>query len=176
MSLPYRQPHLPPILPVVPPPYLPMFEGTYQFHTEHAPNVESHVVKSGHESPTPGFGPTGHSGGDSVNGSHMPHPQGSNNTYAGNFSNKRPELQGPGLYVNPTWHRPWGYGPRENINVPRSIGPRAFIRPMPQVFGPAPGFVGRPGFHGKRGNQLYCSIHFFSILFLCCFFLLVLSL
>ncbi|RVW30367.1 La-related protein 1A [Vitis vinifera] len=87
-------------------------------------------------------------GGDSMNGSHMPHPQGYNNPYAGNFANRRPDLQGPGLYVNPTWHRPWGIGPRENVNMPRSVGPRAFIRPLPPVFGPAPGFIGRPGVHG----------------------------
>lgn len=148
VSLPYRQPHLPPVLPVVPPPYLPMLEGAHQFYTEHVPTAESPVVKSGRESPTRGFGPTGQGGGDSMNGSHMPHPQGYNNPYAGNFANRRPDLQGPGLYVNPTWHRPWGIGPRENVNMPRSVGPRAFIRPLPPVFGPAPGFIGRPGVHG----------------------------
>lgn len=172
VSLPYRQPHLPPVLPVVPPPYLPMLEGAHQFYTEHVPTAESPVVKSGRESPTRGFGPTGQGGGDSMNGSHMPHPQGYNNPYAGNFANRRPDLQGPGLYVNPTWHRPWGIGPRENVNMPRSVGPRAFIRPLPPVFGPAPGFIGRPGVHGKSGDQLYCSIHFVLFnLFLCCFIL-----
>ncbi|RVW80802.1 La-related protein 1B [Vitis vinifera] len=105
-------------LPVVPPPYLPMLEGAHQFYTEHVPTAESPVVKSGRESPTRGFGPTGQGGGDSMNGSHMPHPQ------------------------DTTIHI-W-----ENVNMPRSVGPRAFIRPLPPVFGPAPGFIGRPGVHG----------------------------
>ena len=164
VSFPYRQQHLPPALPVVPPSYLPMLEGAHQFYTEHVPTAESHVVKSksGHESPIPGFAPTVHSGRDGIDGSHMPHLHGYDNPY-GNFASRRPELQGPGFYVNPTWHRPWGVGPRENINMPPSTGPRAFVRPFPPVFGPAPSFIGRPGVHGKNGYQMYYSFHFWLI-------------
>lgn len=158
VSLPYRQLHLPPVVPVVPPPYFPMLEGSHQFYTELVPTAESPVVKSGHESPNPGFGPSVHSARDGMNGGHIPHPQGYINLYAGNFAGRRPDPQVPSLYVNPTWHRPWGVGPRENINMPRSSSPRAFMRPSPPVFGPAPGFIARPGVHGKSGDNIFQSI------------------
>ncbi|KAK3015515.1 hypothetical protein RJ639_005763 [Escallonia herrerae] len=132
--LPYHQQAIPPAFhTMVPLPQFPVPGYAYQPGLRPFPSIETHLVKSGGEIPTPAFVPP-------VNGSVQPPPRGDPSTYA-NFSNRGPKIPEPGGHLNLAWHSQ------------QSIRPRTFIRPP--FFAPSPGFIGGPAFPGPPGSIYY---------------------
>nr|DAD43170.1 TPA_asm: hypothetical protein HUJ06_001400 [Nelumbo nucifera] len=75
-------------------------------------------------------------------------PRGDLNAYAGNFGNRRHNMQEHGGRFAHTWRHQRAFNPRDNIHMQQNLGPRAFVRPPPPFFAPAPGFINGPGFAG----------------------------
>eukprot|EP00268_Persea_americana_P011018 TRINITY_DN14546_c0_g1_i3.p1 TRINITY_DN14546_c0_g1~~TRINITY_DN14546_c0_g1_i3.p1 ORF type:complete len:967 (+),score=186.90 TRINITY_DN14546_c0_g1_i3:325-3225(+) len=146
VPLPYHQPPMPPVFrPVVPAPHLPAHEYTYRQPCPPLfPNAELHVVKSTCETPMPVFIQPGQRGGVDANRSFHPPPRGDPNAYGGNFVTRRRNMQDIGGRFNPRWRHQPSFNPRDNIVQQ----PRAFVRPAPPFFGPAPGFINGPAFPG----------------------------
>lgn len=151
VPLPYHQPPMPPVFrPIVPASRLPVHEYTYHHQTcpPLFPNAEPHVVKSACETPMPAFIQPGQRGGVDGNRSFQPPPRGDPNAYGGNFVSSRRNIQDTGGRLNPRWRHQPLFNPRDSIMQQ----PRAFVRPAPQFFGPAPGFINGPGFPGNISN------------------------
>ncbi|OVA13773.1 Protein of unknown function DM15 [Macleaya cordata] len=148
VPLPYHQPPMPHVFrAVVPTPHIPVPDYAYQPRPVPFPNLEPPMVKSGCEPPMQALVPPGHGGGVDANRGFQPPPQGGPNAYAGNFANRRHNVQEPGGRFNHTLRHQRPFNSRENINMQRSFGPRPFVRPTP-FFGPAPGFINGPSFPG----------------------------
>lgn len=112
--------------------------------------TEPHIVKSG-EPPMPAFIPTGQIGGIDGNRNFQLPPRGDLSGWrpnAGHHGNRPHNGHETGPHFSQTWRHQRTYGPRDGMNMPHGIGPGAFIRPIPQMFGPAPGYINRPGFPG----------------------------
>lgn len=141
---------MPPVFrPVVPAPHLPAHEYTYRQPCPPLfPNAELHVVKSTCETPMPVFIQPGQRGGVDANRSFHPPPRGDPNAYGGNFVTRRRNMQDIGGRFNPRWRHQPSFNPRDNIVQQ----PRAFVRPAPPFFGPAPGFINGPAFPGNISN------------------------
>jgi len=137
------------LYPPVPPPPLMVHEYGYQACPAPFP-TEPHIVKSG-EPPMPPFIPTGQLGGIDGHRNFQPPPRGDLSTWrpnTGHHSNRPHNGYEAGPHFNQTWRQQRTFGPRDNMNVPHGMGPGNFIRPIPQLFGPAPGYINRPGFPG----------------------------
>ncbi|XP_074571311.1 la-related protein 1A-like [Curcuma longa] len=138
----YQQPGQPMLYPVLQPPTLMVPDYAYQSHHAPFPNVQPHIVNSG-EPHMLGLVPTSQPGGNDGNRNFKPLQRDPNNwhpnvPYGGRPYNVREPPQ--------MWRRP--FGPRDSIDMPHGIGPRTFIRPVPQFLGHAPGFISGPGFPG----------------------------
>lgn len=145
--LPYHQPALPPVFnSMVPGPHIPIPGYAYQPNPGLFPGIETHIVKSGSESPMQTFVPP-------VNGSSQPQPRGDPNSFVANFPSRRSSGQEPVGHFNPAWPNQRPFGSKDNSPMQQSIGPRAFIRPP--FFGPVPGFIGGPTFPGPPGSIYY---------------------
>uniref|UniRef100_A0A5B7AK57 Putative la-related protein 1A n=1 Tax=Davidia involucrata TaxID=16924 RepID=A0A5B7AK57_DAVIN len=154
VPLPYHQPSIPPVFhTMIPAAHIPVPGYAYQPCLRPFPSVETQLVKSGCEIPMQAFVPPVN-GIDASRSVPTP-PRGDPNAYIVNFSNGRPNVQEPGGHFNPAWYNQRPFGPRDNIHVQQSIGPRAIIRPP--FFGPAPGFIGGPSFPGGPGSIYYLS-------------------
>ncbi|XP_073111183.1 la-related protein 1A isoform X3 [Elaeis guineensis] len=157
VPLPYhQQPGQPMLYPIVPAPPLMVHEYAYQPCPAPFPNGERHIAKSGCETPLPAFTPAGHAGGNDGSRNFHPPPRGDPNAWrpnARNFGSRPNNGHEPGNHFNQTWHNQ--RNPRDNINMPRGIGHRTFIRPVPQFFGLAPGFVSGPGYPGPAPPMYY---------------------
>ncbi|XP_043691969.1 la-related protein 1A-like [Telopea speciosissima] len=146
VPLPYHQPSMPPVFhTVLPAPHIPVHEYAYPPCPGPFPSIEPHIIKSGCEPPMQPFVPSGPGGAVDANRSFHPPPRGDPSAYAGNYGNRRKNMQEPGGHLNHTWRHQRAFSPRDNINMQPTIGPRAFIRPPPPFF-PAPGFINVPGF------------------------------
>ncbi|XP_038986931.1 la-related protein 1A-like isoform X2 [Phoenix dactylifera] len=157
VPLPYhQQPGQPMLYPIVPPPPLVVHEYAYQSCPAPFPNGEPHIAKPGCETPLPAFTPAGHAGGNDGSRNFHPPPRGDPNAWrpsASNFGSRPNNGHEPGSHFNQTWHNQ--RNPREKINMPRGIGPRTFIRPVPQFFGLAPGFISGPRYPGPAPPMYY---------------------
>ncbi|KAK7817698.1 la-related protein 1a [Quercus suber] len=138
IPLPYHQPPMPPVFHTMVPP--PNIGYAYRPGPGRFPTVETHLVKSGCETPPQALVPPGH--GVDASRNVQPPP----NTYVVNFSNRRPSMQEPGGHFNHAWHHQRALNPRDNIPMQQGIGPRAFGGPP--FFGPAPGFMVGSSFYG----------------------------
>lgn len=166
VPLPYHQPSIPPVFhAMVPPPHIAVPGYAYPPCPGPFPSVETHLVKSGCETPPQALVPPGH--GIEASRNVQPPPRVDPNAYVVNFSNnRRPNMQEPGGHFNYAWHHQRAFNPRDNIPVQQGVGPRAF-RGLP-FFGPAPGFMVGPGFPGNyliplQGAFIYKS-KFYRIL------------
>ncbi|XP_073104324.1 la-related protein 1A isoform X2 [Elaeis guineensis] len=161
VPLPYhQQPGQPVLYPVLPPPPLMVPQYAYQPRPAPYPNGEPHIVKSGCETPLPAFVPTGHAGGNDGNKNFHPPTRGDPNAWrpnASNFGSRPANGHEHGSHFNQTWRNQRPLNPRDNMNMPHGIGPRAFIRPVPQFCGPAPGFINGPGYPGPAPPMYYVS-------------------
>lgn len=153
VPLPYPQhPGQAMLYPAVPPPPM-VNEYGYQACPGPYPS-EPHTVKSG-EPPVPAFISTGQLGGIDGNRNFQPPLRGDTSSWRPSASHhgSRPHSgHEAGPHFNPTWHHQRTFGPRDNMNMPHGIGPGTFIRPFSQIFGPAPGYISRPGFPGILTN------------------------
>ncbi|XP_068662143.1 la-related protein 1A-like [Aristolochia californica] len=146
----YPQPAMPPVYhAVVPPPAVPLPDYAYQPYPPPFPSGEPHMIK--HECEP--FIPSGQGGCVDANRSFQPPPRGDPNAFGGNFPSRRYNVHEPGVRFNPTWRHQRGFNPRENINMQPNLGPRPFVRPPPQFFAPASGFINGSPFPGPP--QLY---------------------
>lgn len=150
LPLPYpQQPGQPLLYTAVPPP--PHMVSEYGYQAGPAPfHPEPHILKSG-EPPMPAFIPTGQAGGIDGNRSFQPPPRGDLNTWRPNTSHHGNRPHGgheAGSHFNQPWRHQRPFSPRDNMNMPHGMAPGPYIRPFPQFFGPAPGFISRPGFPG----------------------------
>ncbi|XP_015873343.2 la-related protein 1A [Ziziphus jujuba] len=138
IPLPYQQPSMPPVFhAMVPPPHLAVPGYPYQPFPGPIPSVETHLTKTGSETPGQAFAPPV-----------QPPARGDPNSYVVNFPTRRPNMQEPGHHWNHAWHHQRAFNPRDNVPMQQGVGPRPFIRP--QFYGPAPGFmVGGPSFPGS---------------------------
>lgn len=138
VPIPYQQPPLPPVFhTVVPAPHIPVRDFAYR--PGPFSNMEPRMVKSASEAPIQAFVSPIHDN----NRGFQPPPRGDPNAYANNIGNRRFDGQEPGGRFSQTWRPPRGINPAENVNMPR-----AFVRPPPPFFGPAPGFISGPSFPG----------------------------
>ncbi|KAK9999855.1 hypothetical protein SO802_019458 [Lithocarpus litseifolius] len=138
IPLPYHQPPMPPVFhTMVPPPHI---GYAYPPGPGRFPTVETHLVKSGCETPPQALVPPGH--GIDASRNAQPPP----NAYVVNFSNRRPSMQETGGRFNHAWHHQRALNPRDNMPMQQGIGPRAFGGPP--FFGPAPGFMVGSSFYG----------------------------
>lgn len=145
VPMPYHQPPMPPVFPaVLSAPPLPVHEYAYQPCPPPFPSGEPHMVKSAAETPMPGFIPPAQRGGIDANRNFQHPPRGDPNAYSGNFVNRRYNMQEPGGRFNHAWRHQRAFHPRDNIIQQ----PRAFVRPPPPFFNPAPRFINGPGFPG----------------------------
>uniref|UniRef100_A0A2N9GQG7 HTH La-type RNA-binding domain-containing protein n=1 Tax=Fagus sylvatica TaxID=28930 RepID=A0A2N9GQG7_FAGSY len=144
VPLPYHQPSIPPVFhTMVPPPHIAVPGYAYPPGPGRFPTVETHLVKSGCETPPQAL-PPGH--GVDASRNVQPPPRVDPNAYVVNFSNRRPNMQEPGGHLNHPWHHQRAFSPRDNIPMQQGIGPRAFGGPP--FFGPAPGFMVGSSFYG----------------------------
>lgn len=123
---------------VVPAPHIPVRDFAYR--PGPFSNLEPRMVKSASEAPIQAFVAPIHDN----NRGFQPPPRGDPNAYANNIGNRRFDGQEPGGRFSQTWRPPRGINPAENVNMPR-----AFVRPPPPFFGPAPGFISGPSFPGN---------------------------
>ncbi|XP_058079783.1 la-related protein 1A isoform X2 [Magnolia sinica] len=150
IPLPYHQPPMAPVFhPLIPAPRLPVHEYAYRPYPRPFPNPEPHMVKSGCDTHMQPFIPPGQGGGLDANRSFHPlaPPRGDP---SGNFASRQYNVQEPGTHFNHAW-RHGAFNPRDDFNMQQ---PRAFVRPPPAFFGPAPGFINGPGFPGP--TPMYC--------------------
>ncbi|KAJ6846010.1 la-related protein 1A isoform X1 [Iris pallida] len=158
-TLSYRQqPGQPLLYPAGQPPHM-VHEYGYQAFPPPFPN-EPHIVKAGCETPIHAFAPSSQAGGVDGNRNFQPPPRGDLSAWhpnTSNYANGPHNNHEPGRHFNPTWRNQRPFGPRENMNIPHGIGPRAYIRPFPQFFGPTPGFINGPGFHGPAPHMYYVA-------------------
>lgn len=161
----YHQP-IPPFLPpIVPGPPLPLHEYGYQPYPPPFPSVEPHMVSSGCGTPMQAFIPPIPPRGVDANRSFPPPPRGDPNVWhnhGGNYS-RRHNAQESARRFNPSWRQQRVFGPRENVNMQQNMGPKTFVRPVQPVFGPAPGYMGGPGFPGNFLTK--CSRFLLSFLY-----------
>ncbi|XP_077241165.1 la-related protein 1A-like isoform X2 [Tasmannia lanceolata] len=149
IPLPYPQPPRPPFFnTVVPTPHPPVHEYAYQPYPRPFPNAEPHMVKYGSDTPVQAFIPSAQVGGIEANRTFQPPLRGGPNAYGGNFANRR-HIQEAGGHFNHTWRQQRPFNPRANIGMQHNIGPRAFVRPPPPFFAPAPGIINGPPFPGR---------------------------
>ncbi|KAK8942779.1 hypothetical protein KSP39_PZI008882 [Platanthera zijinensis] len=138
-------PHMP--YPMVPPPTLIAPEYAYQAFPPHFPS-DHRIIRP--DAPVPAFARNSQVGVIENNRNFQPPPR-------GDFSAWRPHPP-KSVYRTNNGHEPIGrfnqgwraqrpFSSRDNINMPQSIGPRTFVRPIPPYFGPS-GFIGGPGYHG----------------------------
>ncbi|XP_039128157.1 LOW QUALITY PROTEIN: la-related protein 1A-like [Dioscorea cayenensis subsp. rotundata] len=150
---PYNQQQRPPIMySVMPNPPLPVNEYPYQPCPPPFPNADSHV-----KSDMPAFVPNVQAGGIDGGRNFQPSPRGDPNTwrsYPGNYPNRPYNGLEPGGRFNQTWRNQRAFTPRENINIAH-IGPGMFVRPAPQFFCPAPGYMNGPPFPGPAPRMYY---------------------
>eukprot|EP00268_Persea_americana_P063695 TRINITY_DN8292_c0_g1_i1.p1 TRINITY_DN8292_c0_g1~~TRINITY_DN8292_c0_g1_i1.p1 ORF type:complete len:682 (+),score=141.97 TRINITY_DN8292_c0_g1_i1:378-2423(+) len=147
VPLTYQQPLMPPVgHTVIPPHHFPVHEYPYPTYPGPFPNAEPHLVKPGSETSVPPFilPSHGRGGGIDANRAFRP-PQVDPSAYNGNFPNGWHAAQEPGGRFNYAWRHHRAFNPRDNVNMQH---PRAFIRPPPPFFGPAPGFINGPSFPG----------------------------
>lgn len=139
-------PHMP--YPLVPPALITP-EYAYQAFPQHFPS-DHRILRP--DAPVPAFARNGQVGGIEGNRNFQPPPR-------GDFSTWRPHAP-KSVYQPNNGHEPIGrfnqawraqrpFSSRDNINMPQSIGPRTFVRPIPPYFGPS-GFIGGPGYHGTH--------------------------
>lgn len=158
MQLPYGQPPIAPVMhPMVPPPQMIVHGYPYQPIPGPFPSPESHIVKSGCETPVQAFIRP-----PPVMDSSVPPPPQKDPKASPNSPSGRPSLPEPGGPANHTWSHQRTMGPRENIPMQQGIRPRAFVRPPFLV--PAPGLIVGPGYPGS------VSFFFFFFLFFCLIF------
>lgn len=134
VPIPYQQPPIPPVFhTVVPAPHIPVRDFAYR------PGPFPNMVKSAAEAPMQAFVAPLHDN----NRGFQPPPRGDPIAYANNIGNRRYDGQEAGGRFNQTWRPPRGINPADSVNMPR-----AFVRPPPPFFGPAPGFISGPSFPG----------------------------
>ncbi|WOL16363.1 la-related protein 1A isoform X2 [Canna indica] len=135
-----------------------MLVHDYSYMTSRAPfpNGQLHMINSG-EPHMPVFVPPGQSGGNDGNKNFQPPPRGDPNIWhpnAGYFA--RPyNIPAPAKKFNQTWCNQRAFVPRDNINMPQGVGPRSFVRTVPQLLAPAPGFGNGPGFPAPPPYPMY---------------------
>lgn len=159
----HQQPGQPVLYPVLQPSNVMIHD--YAFQTCHPPfpNVRPHIVKAGKqfpnvpphivkgESQVPVFDPASQPVENEGNRNFHPPPQGDPNNWHPNasFGSRPYNIREPLNNFNQAWCNRWPFGPRDNINIAQGLGPRTFIRHVPQVIGPVPGFISGPGFPGN---------------------------
>ncbi|KAM7497010.1 hypothetical protein LguiA_021424 [Lonicera macranthoides] len=145
--LPYPQQAMPPVFhTMVPGQHIPVPGYVYPPSPGPYPTLETHLMKSGVETPLQAFVPP-------VNGSVQTSPRvGDPNAYAVNFSNRRPNMQEPGGHFNPSWHKQQ-FGNKSSVHIQQTVGPRPFIRPP--FFSSPQAFYGGPAFPGTPGSSIY---------------------
>lgn len=71
----------------------------------------------------------------------------------GSYPHRRPNVHTPPGQFSPSWCPQQVFGPGDNVNMHRGIGPGPFFRPVPTpIYGAAPGFIYGPSF---PGNSVY---------------------
>ncbi|KAK8550943.1 hypothetical protein V6N12_039621 [Hibiscus sabdariffa] len=127
-----------------PPPYFMVPGYAYRPGPGSFPGRDLQLVKPGSETTKHAFGPPVQ--GIDASRNMQPPPRGDFNTYAANFSNRKPNMRETGGHFNPGWDHQRAFNPRELNTMLQGIGPRPFVRPP--FFGPAPGFMSGPNFLG----------------------------
>lgn len=116
----------------------PSFHGPLPFHQPPIPPVYGSIAPWPPHIPVHGYAyPPAVGSFSPANGNMAVPPLGNPSNYAGDFPNRRPNVQ----------ENQKPLGPKENNDVQQNAGPRAFIRPP--FFGPPAGFMGGPTFPGN---------------------------
>ncbi|XP_021776498.1 la-related protein 1A-like [Chenopodium quinoa] len=133
--VPYYQPVLPHVYPPMVPSPVPLPGYGYQSCPPPFPGAEA-----GSETLMQNFIPSSHGVDANRN---VQSPRGDTNVSGPNPSSRRPNAPEGGAQPYPLWHHPRAFGPRDGLM--QQAMARAYPRPF---FGPAPPFVGGPGFPG----------------------------
>ncbi|XP_030504606.1 la-related protein 1A isoform X1 [Cannabis sativa] len=152
-SVPVPVPFFHPLQPVAPPvihsmgPPPPMAVSAYPYQPFSGPvqNVETHLGKSGSETPVQAFMTP-------AQPLPLPLPRGDQNVYPAHFSNRRPNAQESVSHWNQNWHHQRAFRDPP-IQMQQGIGPRPFAGP--HYFPAGPGFM-VPSFQGP-GPMYYVS-------------------
>lgn len=145
VPLPFHQPPGPPFYPaMVPARHMSVSGYAYQPCPVPYPSAESHMIKSGGETPMQPYFPPVHSM-DSDRNIH-PSPRGDPNAFVVNLSNRRPMVHEPGAPINHAWNHQQPFTPRDSTPMQHNTGPRTFGRPP--YFPPGPGFMVGPSING----------------------------
>ncbi|ONK67449.1 uncharacterized protein A4U43_C05F150 [Asparagus officinalis] len=142
----HQQPGPPMLYAAVPPP--PPFM-VHEFGYPAPFTTEPHIMKSG-ETLMPALIPTGQAGGLNGDRNFRPPRGGLNNwhPYTSHHGNRPHNGHEAGPHPNQTWRHQQAFRPRDNMDMPPGMTPGHIIRPTPQLLGPAPGYMSRPGFPG----------------------------
>ncbi|XP_062082377.1 la-related protein 1A isoform X2 [Humulus lupulus] len=136
---------VPPVIhPMGPPPPMAVPAYAYPPFSGPVPNVETHLGKSGSETPVQAF---------MTPAQPLPLPRGDQNVYPAHFSGRRPTTQESASHWNQNWHHQRAF--RDNVPMQQGVGPRTFARP--QFFPAAPGFMVGPSFQGP-GSMYYVPV------------------
>ncbi|XP_072977648.1 la-related protein 1A-like [Typha angustifolia] len=144
LTLPYHQyPGQPMLYPVIQPP--PFMVHEYPYQTCPLPFSTNDILgaNSGHETPMASFVQIGQPGGKDRKVSSPQLPRGDPKIWrpsAGTYGSR--------FHTDQTLGNQRAFDPRNNAKMPHGVGLRAFIRPVHQFFGPAPGFINGPPFPG----------------------------
>ncbi|GMI92095.1 hypothetical protein HRI_002878800 [Hibiscus trionum] len=142
---PYYQPLMSPVFyAMAPPPYVTVPGYAYRPVTGSFPGIDIPLVKRSSETTKHSFAPPVQ--GIDASRNMQPTPRGDFNTYAANFSNRKPNMRETGGHFNPGWNHQRAFNSREPNTMQQGIGPRPFVGPP--FFGPAPGFMPGPNFLG----------------------------
>ncbi|XP_024968643.1 la-related protein 1A isoform X1 [Cynara cardunculus var. scolymus] len=133
---------------------VPSFHGPLPYHQPAIPAVYSGMAPWPPHIPVCGYAYQPAAGSFSpADGTITAPPRGNPNTYAVEFSNRRPNVQENGDHFNPGRQNQRPLGLKENSDLQQNAGPRAFIRPP--FFGPPAGFISGPTFPGPPGSIVY---------------------